>query len=289
MTDPNIPGRGDYGYAEGIDPEIIEYMKESMVVQSRISPMPCYLFFMNASGSSIGSATSPLPILSFSSLAPNPTTTIWPTGSLSYPDTRIYTNNGQGQIVVMVDGVQIDRIQAVEDLQNDNEFVVVERKDLLPLRVEVVFNSTFNPAGHVITYFYTSMEAGVSDVRVKRGEGEDQSMFGWTQYLDPTFDAFHKKNQILVRLPISIESLVINEEGKVKLQNNQSWCIWYPYVHNRDVLVFPSQYTYTGKNEIYEIVNKQDSIIQGQLITQRFKLNLLEYTDPRYQLVIQTT
>ncbi len=279
------PDSTQYDYMLGIEPDIINYIKEGMVVQSRVSPMPCYLFFQNVAGVSTGTSTSPIPVSSFINTPPNYRMIIWSSGS-NYPDVRPYTNSGQGNITVLIDGTPAVRIFDVADLQNNNEFAVVERKDLLPPRVDVVFNSGFNPSLHTIQYYYTTFEEGISDVRVKRGEGEDQSIFGWTQYLDPTSDVFHAPNQILVRLPISIESLVVNEEGKVKLQENQSWMIWTPYVHNRDLLVFPAVYTYTGRNEIYEIMSKQDSIIQGQLITQRFKLKLLEYTDPRYNLPI---
>jgi hypothetical protein len=287
-TDSNMPQAGDYGYGEGIDPEIIDYIKESTVVQSRISSMPAYLFFMKPTGSVVDNAGAPLIINTFSTLTPNPVATIWPTGSLAYPDARSYTNNGQGQITVMVDSVPITRIDDPADLAHDNEFSVVERKDILPQRVEVVFNAGFDPSGHTITYSYTSMESGINNTGIESGQGTDQSLFGWQQWLDPTFDDFRGPNQVLVRLPIAVESLVINEEGKVKLHDNQSWMIWTPLVHERDILVFTSQYTFTGGNEIYEIINLQLSIIQGSLITQRFKLTKIEESDPRYKLVIQT-
>jgi len=281
-----IPTETDYDYGLGAsEPDIINYMKEGVVVQSRISPMPCYLFFQNLNGANVGSSTAPVSGSTFGKSSNNYYMTIWSSGN-NYPDVRPYTNSGAGSITVSIDNVPAIRIIDSADLQNDNEFAVIERKDLLPSRVDVIFNAGFNPTLHTIQYYYTTLEEGISDVRVKRGEGADQSLFGWTQYLDPTSDIFHGPNQILVRLPISIDALVINEEGKVKLQENNSWMIWTPKVHDRDILVFPATYTYTGRNEIYEIMNLQDSIIQKTLITQRFKLKLLEYTDARYNLPV---
>jgi hypothetical protein len=287
---PILPSEGDYDYGLGIEPVIIDYIKESVEIASRVSPTPCYLLFMNQSGSVVGSVGSPMTISSYSATTPNYRAVIWASGS-SHPDVRPYSNNGQGSIFVTIDSSAATRVIEVADLANDNEFAVVKRKDLNPARVELVFNPGFDAGSHTIRYYYTTMQSGIDVDRVKSGEDTSISKFGWTQYLDTSACAqpFREKHQILLRLPLTTRDLSINEEGKVILEENDSWMVATPYVHDFDVVVIPSSATASGQEERYEIVNKKDSFIQGSLITQRFKLKYLERTDPRYNITIVTS
>ena len=284
-----IPQSGSYDYELGIDPDIINYVRESHQIQSTISGTPCYLFFRNASGSVEGSSGSLLPLDSFYQDSNSYYRgMIWPSGSLPFPDLRDYTNSGSGSVFVYIDGVPANRLINVEDLLNDNEFVIDYRQDITPFEVDVVFNKGFNPTSHTIQFYYETTLQGENSVRFKRGESGQQSIFGWTQYLSSYSDFARGVNQILVRLPITPETLGVNEEGKVALESNQSWMVWTPYVHNYDILIFPNGAFLTGTYEVYEIVEKNDSVMQGVATMQRFKLRLLDFHDDRYNLEVQT-
>jgi hypothetical protein len=287
MPSVQPPYRYDYDFALGIDAEILAYIRESAVVESRISPVPCYLLFQAPTGSIQGSVASPMTIVQYSQAVPQARAVIWPSGSFPHPDTRPYTNYGNGSIFTFIDSVQATRVINVEDLVNNNEFAVVERLDLTSKQIELVFNPGFNPTGHVVTYYYSTMAPGVNIEELKRGDGDNMSLFGWSQYRDltlPTNDPFQKTGQVLVRQPIAIRDLIVNEEGKVTLDERQCWMIWTPYVHDFDVLIVAPEDSISGTEERYELVNKQDSIIQRVLMTQRFKVHLLEKSDPRYQI-----
>jgi len=285
----NGPLSGGYDYNLGAsETQIIDYIRESTEIESRISPTKCYLLYQNATGSAVGSSASPVTISSYVETTPNYRAVIWSSGS-NHPDLRPYTNDGAGSIYVYIDAVQATRVIEVDDLVNDNEFAIVKREDLNPARVEVVFNTEFDASGHTITHYYDTMLPGINVERVKTGEGSTETMFGWTQYLNTSSDAFRGKNQILVRLPLTTRDLIVNEEGLVKLEENDSWMIWTPYVHDYDTLIIPVDQALSGTEERYEIVNKRDSIIQGSLITQRFKLRLIETSDPRYSITYTTT
>lgn len=283
------PDSTQYDYLLGIDSDLLDYIQESAEIESRISPVRCYLLQQHATGSSVGSSSSRITVSSYVDTDPNYRAVIWSSGS-SHPDLRPYVNNGAGAVFVYIDSVQATRVLEVEDLLNDNEFAVVKRKDLNPARVEIVFNAGFNASLHTIEYYFSTMQEQIDITRVKRGEqGNTQSQFGWSQYLNTKSDAFRGKHQILVRMPLTTRDLIINEEGRVTLEENDSWMIWTPYVRDFDVLIVPADQAINGLEERYEIINKRDSVIQGRLITQRFKLKLLERSDPRYTIPYSTT
>lgn len=284
----NTPYEGDYDYGYGVDPSLIDYIRESIVVQSRISSTRCYLLQRNLSPSgSIGSEISPIALDSFSQTTPNYRGIIWSSGSI-YPDTRISDDGDSGKIHVYIDGVEATRVIEVDDIEADNEFAVVERFDLGVPRVEVVLNEGFIPTG-AITYWYPHLNQGIRSEHFKQGESIDGSLYGWSQWLDNTFDDFKGRHQILVRLPLTTRDLKLSEEGKVILEENQSWMIWTPYVNDYDILILPAGYTRSGLEERYEVVNKQDSVIQGSLISQRFKLKLIEADDLRQNIMYTTS
>jgi len=281
------PYRWDYDMFLGLDNQIIDYIRESAEIESRISPIPCYLLFQATTGSILGSVATPMTIASYSVGAPQFRTVIWPSGSNPHPDLRPYTNYGRGSIFVQIDGTAAIRVINVEDLVNDNEFAVAERLDLATQQIELVFNKNYDPSSHAITYYYSSMSPGVNIEQLKRGDGDNMSLFGWSQYRDlsmPYNDPFRKTGQILVRQPMATRDLVINDEGKVTIDERQCWMIWTPYVHDFDILIVAPEDSISGTEERYEIVNKSDSIIQRTLMTQRFKVKLLEKSDPRYSI-----
>ncbi len=270
-----------YDYGLGIEPFQLDYIKESHIIQSRISSTPCYLLQQNPTGSSVGDAFNEIDVTFYNETTPNYKTVIWD-GTGEHPDLRLKTENNQDTIVLTIDGIPAVRVLSVDDLENDNEFCVVQRRDLNPRRVEVVFNDGFNASAHSIKYYFYTMKKDVSDVRLKEGEDASHSLHGWTQYMNDVLDDFQNKNQILVRLPLTTRDLVLNPEGLVVLQEHESWMIWTPYIREQDILIVPIQFSPTSKEERFEIIDKKDSIIQRELISQRFKLKHLEYSDKRY-------
>jgi hypothetical protein len=275
-----------YDLGLGIEPNIIEYMKESHLIQSRVSPTRCYLLQQIEQGTIISQANNTnIPITSYVETSPNYRAVIWASGS-NHPDVRPYVNDGKGMIEVYINSVRAIRVHEVEDLINDNEFAVVKRTDLTPARVELVFNEGFNASAHSIGYKYTTLNKDINVERMKIGEASDNShsMFGWIQYLDYSNDLFKKKHQILVRTPLTTTNLIINEEGRVMMEDNQCWMIWEPYVKDWNILIIPSEESPTGEELRYIIENKQDSKVQGSLVSQRFKIKQLEKADDRYKI-----
>lgn len=276
---------GQYDYGLGIEPDVINYILESHEVQSRISSTPCYLFSQNQSGSVVGSSISPIVISSYIETSPNYRAVIYSSGSL-FPDLRPDSNNGLGAVTVLFDSVAGSRVLDVNDLISNNEFVVEKRDDVDPMRVEVIFNSGFNPSTHTVSYYYSTINKEICDLRSQRGDNSQQSLFGWSQYISEDSDIFRLKNQILVRFPITLSDLTVNEEGKVVMEENQCWMTSFPYVKDFDLLVIDASDSPTGEELRFEIQDKQDSVIQKTLISQRFKVKLLEREDKRYQLNI---
>ena len=168
----------------------------------------------------------------------------------------------------------------VDDIIADTEFAIVEHLDVTPVRIEIVLHAGFTDVQN-ITYHYLTWEEGVEDLASKRGDSTTQSLFGWEQYMSSHADDFQKQNQILVRLPINLNDVVLSDEGKVTIENRDAWTIWYPYLNDFDVLILDADDSPDGVEHRYEIVNSTDSVIQRQLVSQRFKLNLLEQTDDR--------
>jgi len=280
---PRNTGFG-YDYGLGIDPYHIQYIKQSHIIQSRISPTPCYLLQQATGGIPVGYAGARItPLASAFVISDNQyRMTLWEGGS-NHPDTRTYANEGVGNIHVYHNATELTRVFTTDDLIADTEFAVVENLQVSPSRVEVVFNTGFTDIQN-ITYYYLTWEEGIEDLASKRGDSTTQSLFGWNQYLTSHWDDFKMPNQVLVRFPININDVVIADEGKVIIENRDSWMIWYPYVNDFDILIIDASESPDGQEHRYEIVNSTDSIIQRQLMSQRFKLNLIERSDDRYNV-----
>jgi len=287
-----LPGPAPYQYDSGLGIDCgqhVDYIKESHVVQSRISSTRCYLLQRDLEGDEQGTISSKLPVVDYVETYPNYRAQIWPSGSLPHPNLTPEFNNRQGVIRVYIDSVEATRVLSIEDIMADNEFSVLKREDRNDSRVEIIFNSGFNPTLYTIELLYTDINEGVSSTFLKRGDTSDQSLYGWSQYLNVCYNAYQGKHQILVRMPLIIRDLVINEEGKVVLEEKESWMIWEPYTRDFDILIVPAAYSPTGKELRFEIINKRDSIIQESLVSQRFKLKYLESSDERYSINIVTT
>lgn len=277
-----------FGYDEGlgIDPIHIDYIKRNHMIQSRISPQPCYLLQRASGGIPIGFSNRQIGALDEQFIhdpASNQYTFMLWQGGSNHPDTRPYQSDGLGNIFIFISGVPATRVLDVADLRNNNEFAVVDNRSVLPNRVDIVFNPGFNPTG-LITYYYFTWEDNIDDLSIQRGDSGTQSIFGWKQYLNSTQNYYQRQNQVLVRFPVNLRDVVITDEGKVILENRDSWMIWTPYVNDFDLLIVAAEDSWDGTEYRYEIVNSRDSIIQYQLTLQFFKLNLLEQTDDRYKL-----
>ena len=285
MTILANPIIGQYDYNFGIDPAVIAYIRESHIIQSRISPTPCYLLQLNPTGSSIGNSITPLLINSYIETVPQHISTIWDENSLNdFPDLRVRTDEGAETFNLFIDTVKAFRVLDKNDLENDNEYYISDRKDLVPPRVDIIFNEGFDASSHEITYHYYGINRNISNVRLKEGENDLHSLFGWTQYLNTYSDAFQTAHQILIRLPLNVRDLNINEEGLVILEEKQSWMIWEPFVKEQDVIIIPQEFSFTGREERFEVVDKQNSVIQRVFVSQRFRLKHLEYADSRYKI-----
>ena len=288
MTLPG-PAPDQYDSGLGIDCGAhVDYIKESHVIQSRISSTRCYLIRPRATGQEFG-YDELLPLEDFVDTSPNYRAQAWPSGSLVHPSTNPEANNKEGDIYVYIDSVAATRVMSVDDLLDDDEFAVVERLDRTDKRIEIVFNEGFDASAHSLEWKYTTMNLGVSNTMLKKGESDNQSLFGWFQYTNNCFNTYQGRHQILVRMPLVLRDLVINEEGKVTLEEKESWMIWTPYVKDFDVLVVSPVDSPTGEEMRFEIVNKRDSVIQRNLVSQRFKLKYIEPTDKRYGVTIYTS
>ena len=283
MVDSRHPTVEQYDDGLGIDPEMLSYIHESHEIQSRISSTPCYLLQRKLTGDASGSVQAPLTIVSYSETTPNYRAIIWQEGG-SYPDLRVYLSNFQQFFGVIIDGVFATYVLAVEDLVQDSEFCVVLRKDVSPQRVELVFNAGFIATDYVIQLYYHTAEVGITFTNFQRGDSSTQSLFGWQQYLNFSTDAYRSMHQILVRLPMTLQDDVINEEGRVRVKDINAWMTGRPRVRDFDLLIAPAQFTTSGVEERYEITNKTDSIIQKRLLSQRFQIHLIEPSDSRYFL-----
>ena len=273
------PDINTYDGQYGIDKDVINYAKESILIALRISPFRFYLLQQNLIGQNNGSPTTPITVITYSETTPNYRTIIWSSGS-NFPDLRPYAN----AVTVKIDGIPATRILNITDLVNDNEFVLVRRIDLPSNQVEIVFNVGFNPTLHTITYWYTTIQEGIVPAAVQRGSDITESKFNWTQYINPYCDGYQEPNQILVRAPLTTNQLIINEEGKVTLEENDCWTIWAPYIRNFDLLILTADQAPSGVEERYDVINKKDSVMQHTLTSQRFHLKLINQTDTRYLL-----
>ena len=271
-----------YSYDEGlgIEPDIIDYIKESHLIQSRVSPTRCYLLWKKREGEIVPSKSGFITLSSFFLTNTQYKGILWPVNNYDYPDLRPYLKNGIGNLEVYVDDILMRRVLDVKDIIDDNEYSI----KINYANIEIYFNEGFNPTLYSFKYKYTTLDSGMNLERMKEGETSYNSMFGWEQYLDYNDSLFKRRHQILVRTPLTTTNLVLNEEGKVELEENQCWMIWEPYVRDWDILIIPEEESPTGRELRFVIENKQDSKIQGELVSQRFKIKLLEESDDRYKI-----
>ena len=289
----SLPGPTSYQYDSGlgIDTQYhMDYIKESHVVQSRISPTRCYLLRPRSSGIQVGYDTLlTLTSADFIDTTPNYIAQVWPSGSITHPSVNTESNSREGDMTLYIDSVEATRIIDTEDLIDDDEYVVKERQDREDKRIEFIFNEGFDPTTHILEWKYAAMNEGVTSENLKKGDSSNQSLFGWFQYTNNCYDIYQGRHQLLIRMPLVLRDLVLNEEGKVTLEENESWMIWTPYVKDFDILVVSPVDSPTGEEMRFEIVNKRDSVIQRNLVSQRFKLKYIENTDERYGVTIYTS
>ncbi len=289
----SLPGPSSYEYDSGLGIDTqnhIDYIKESHVIQSRISSTLCYLLSPRSAGVQVGyDNLLTLTLADFIDTSPNYIAQAWPSGSIAHPSVNTESNSRQGDITLYIDSVEATRIMEVADLIDDDEYVVKERIDREDKRIEFIFNEGFDPTAHILHWKYATMNEGVSSELLKKGDSSNQSLFGWVQYTNNCHDNYQGRHQLLVRMPLVLRDLVLNEEGKVTLEEKESWMIWAPYVKDFDILVIAAGDSSTGEEMRFEVVNKRDSIIQSNLVSQRFKLKYIENTDERYEVTIDTS
>lgn len=289
---PNEPNTeyGDWFGLGTANQSVLNYVTRSNEILSRVSPVKCYLIQMRPTGSVIGGTAVADAITvgsgDFLTSTPPLSFVIW-NGTGEHPDLRPYVGDGNGAIRVFVGGVQINRILDVGDLRSSDQFAIVKRDDLRPARVEVHLHSTV-ATGSVIQYSYDTMFEDVRMPVVNRPTANQFALFGWTQYRHDR-DKWRGANQILVRMPLTTrDQVMVDQEGKVRIEENQCWMVGAPYVRDMDLLVVPPDQSPTQETIWFEIVNKQDSVIQNRLTSQRFKVKLIPEEDERTTIPYST-
>ncbi len=291
-TDPPGPNveYGDFLGLGSIMQSHLNYIQRNHELQSRVSPTRCYLLQMKATGSIVGTFTSPYtvtPDMYLDTEAPM-SFILWD-GTGEHPDLRPYVGEGVGAITVLNGGTPMTRVLNKKDLRSESQFAVQKRFDLNPQRVEVHFYDTFNMTGSVVQYYYEGMHKDVRPGLINRPTANQFSLFGWYQYKCP-MDSWRYANQVLIRVPLTTASwLTMGQEGRVKLEENQCWMVGSPYVNDGDVLIVPADQSPNNEQLALEIVNKQDSIVQFRLMSQRFKVKLIPSEDERANITYSTT
>ena len=287
---PFGPEYQDYIGQQHIGSAVIDYIERSHVIESRVSPIECYLVQMRPSGSVVGSLSNPITVTLnqyISTVAPM-SFVLWD-GSEGHPDLRLYTHDAHGGVSVLSNGTGMTRVPGILDMRKSSQFAVVKRFDLDPQRVEVRFHKSFNATGSLIQYYYDTMYKDVRSTAMNRPEANKFALFGWTQWRG-VGDQFKPANRVLVRMPmVTRDQLVINEEGRIVIEENLCWMVATPYVDDGDLLMVPADQTPLGVACWFEIINKQDSIVQNRLISQKFKIKLLPLEDERTKLPISIT
>ena len=85
------------------------------------------------------------------------------------------------------------------------------------------------------------------------------------------------------------DQMMVNEEGVISIEENMCWMISTPYINDGDLILVPPDQSPTGETVWFEVVNKQDSIIQHVLVSQRFKVKMLPPEDERRTILVSTT
>ena len=289
FTDPNN-FYGDFTGLGQLSRPVLNYIAKSHERESRINPIRCYLVQMDQRGVEIGSAIAPITVTSDKYLSTTfPMSFILWNGIGEHPDLRLYTHENLGGITILSDGLVLRRAPDVKDLRATDQFAIVKRTDLLPQRVEVHFYRTFDMLTHTIQYTYETMHKDVRPTAVNRPTENKFALFGWTQYKHAS-DAWRGANQILIRMPLTTrDQMMVNEEGVISIEENMCWMISTPYINDGDLILVPPDQSPTGETVWFEVVNKQDSIIQHVLVSQRFKVKMLPPEDERRTILVSTT
>jgi len=292
---PDGPGLR-YGDFLGVGPannSMLDYVRRSHEIEIRVNAVRCYLLQQLPAGSIVGSLTGPTGSILVTSnmwVNPNPPAyfNMW-NGLGPHPDLRPYIGQGDGGIFVWVNGQSLTRVLSVNDLRNSSQFAVVKRFDIDPQPVEIHFHqSLLNPTGSTVQFSFETMFKDIRPTAINRPEGNQFSLFGWKQYKTCS-DDYHGANQVLIRMPmVTRDKIKINEEGKISIEENMCWTTHRPYIGDTDILVVTSDQSPIGETLYFEVVNKLDSIIREQLMSQRFKVNLLSPEDERTKIPIST-
>jgi hypothetical protein len=277
------------GYDEelGIESEITDYILDSHLIQLRIGGTTCYLLKAKASGAAYPSVNGTVTVASWDETDPNHISYIWDKSSANpKPDLRPYVSSGSGSVSVWIDGSVGNRVYKEEDILANNEFVLRERIDLDSGRIELILKSDFTPTS--VEYYYTGIEGMWQEPNANSlNPVEYGTKFGYSQYLCDAHAPYFGTNQLLVRFPLTVQILGWKEYGLEVLKQNHCWTISSPIISNRDVIIIPAL---TGiPEQRFEVYDKEDSFIRSIYLSQRFKVQLIEYSSIIYSIPIITT
>jgi len=287
MTSSNNPlSVGEDLYVEceiGLDPEMIDYMRESHNIQIKIGAEPFYLWHRVDQGSLISTS-----ITSWLTTSPQYSAYIWhpSDGEGNHPNARIQQN----QFKVFHNSSEMTRVYDPGSLTYDNEYALETESGSdvnTSGAVRIWFNYSFTPGN--VSYAYRNVCSCVD--RTTGYPNRECPICRGTSY--PAAFVQYKINgtkytpadTILVRIPLAAETLTPEQIGRVVRRDLRHWMQATPYVNNFDVIMGT-----TGNNAgvLFEVVAKSDSKWRSILLHQEFNTVRIEETDIRYHLAPST-
>jgi hypothetical protein len=273
---------GKYDEGLGISDEMLSYIEESHALQAEISHDDVYMLLRRHSiGEVTGSLGTWVETLATSDYC---VVEVWNTGSVqARPDLHFGVT---GSLQVLTGSTPLTRVVEYQDLLHDNEFAVMQDLTRSDQRISVVFNEDYDATLGSFTYHYNAIAPHYAEDTGQPASAESpdyNSMYGWQPWTGSV------GNTVKVRLPITPDQLTIDEQGRVTLKDNNCWMLApvegsVPYVDNWDMIVIPAtDHTPETRFHIYE---KMDSWIQGRHMHQRFKIQFIDFNDPRYRIPI---
>lgn len=283
MPNSLITDVGSYDDGLGVNPTMIDYVLESHWLQIQISHHHCYILRRN----------SDLPPISNQTVSTWEHTLadgdrcaarIWDTGSLgNQPDLR-----PGADFSVNIGASAASRVLDYRDLLSDGEYSVHQDESSPGRPIYLVFNEGFDATGETVTYSHATIGRHYSAGTDQPSAHESPDLgtkYYWIQWTGSL------SNIVKVRLPIAPDQLVPDELGRMTLKESQCWMLAadngyeeVPFVRNHDILVVPA--TGSLDDRLFLIYDKEDSEIQGRFTHQRFRVQYIEATDPRYDITL---
>lgn len=288
-NNPLSPGEDMYRECElGLDKEVIEYIKENHDLQIKVGGEPFYLFQRVEQGTRISQS-----ITSWSTTSPQYSALIWQPGDgeAFHPNHRAQENS----FVVFNNAAPLTRVYDKDSIAYDNEYALEMLRSNTSSTfgtVKIWFNPGFTPGN--VSYAFRNLCSCVDE---STGYPNRECPICKGTSYPPAFEQYtcaatkyHPINTVLVRVPMAVENLPVEQIGRVRRREHRHWMETTPYVKNYDLIMGTA-----GRNAgiLFEVTGKYDSRWRGILTHQEFDTIRIEESDIRYQLapisVIPTT